>query len=336
MSKIHEIFNKSNSYDLLDNEEPLNNDENQRILNMTMSKITADKNKSFGKRKLIVAVLIATMMIGTVAMANEYIESNLDNSFLNFFGIDKNDTYLDTAVEDINKTVSNNGLDLTVTQTLGDSHTLYILIDITTPKNIKIPKYSTFDEYDIYLDNRGSAGWSMEELEDDNPNDNKYRYLVSYNTESNLNDDKLTLDFKDFGYYSEKDNEFITLIKGNWKLSWDLKYKNLSKKFRVNRFVKENNYKSIITSIEISPISISVNLFGDSYDNFVISSITMKDGTTYNTDFSQSSEQDYLFLSGSASTSLFKSYNSFNFSRIIDIDEVESVTIGNEVIQIQN
>ena len=62
----------------------------------------------------------------------------------------------------------------------------------------------------------------------------------------------------------------------------------------------------------------------------------MKNGTTYNTDFSQSSEQDYLFLSGSDSTSLFKSYNSFNFSRIIDIDEVESVTIGNEVIQIQN
>ncbi|WP_297132447.1 DUF4179 domain-containing protein [Terrisporobacter sp.] len=336
MSKIHEILNKSNSNDLLDNEEPLNNDEKQRILNMTMSKITADKNKSFGKRKLIVAVLIATMMIGTVAMANEYIESNLDNSFLNFFGIDKNDISLDAAGEDINKTVSNNGLDLTVTQTLGDRHMLYILVDITTPKNIKIPKYPTFNEYDIYLDNRGSAGWGMEELEDYNPNDNKYRYLVSYNTESNLNDDRVTLDFKDFGYYSEKDNEFITLIKGNWKLSWDLKYKNLSKKFKVNHFVKENNYKSIITSIEVSPISISVNLLGDSYNNFVISSITMKDGTTYDTGLVSSAEKNNLFLGGSTSTSFFKSYHSINFSQIINVEDIKSITIGNEIIQIKN
>ena len=97
---------------------------------------------------------------------------------------------------------------------------------------------------------------------------------MSYNTNSNLTRRQITLNLKDFGYFSDKKNDLIPIIKDNWELSWKLNYKNTSKKFKVNHFVKENKYKSIITNIEISPISISANLIGCSYDDFEIKSLT--------------------------------------------------------------
>ena len=335
MSKIHELLNEKSDDSLLDNETSLNQDEKQRILNMTMSKVASEKVKPFRKRKLLVAILVATMMIGTVAVANEYFESNLDSTFLNLLGIDKKDTALDGAGENVNKTVSNNGLDLTVKQTLGDNHTLYILIDINIPEDFGTIKFPNFNEYDISLNKTNSAGWSIEEIEDDNPKDSKYSFLISYNTSSNLNDNKITLDFKDFGYHSDEKDEFITLIEGNWKLSWDLNYKNISKNFRVNHFIRDNNYMSIITNISISPISISANLVGAQYDDFEITAITMKDGTLYSTIYTDPSEES-LYSGSSSSSSLFKSYTSVDFIKTIRVDDIKSVTIGNEVINLDN
>lgn len=335
MNKIHELLNKKDDDNLLDNEAPLNDDEKQRILNMAINKIPSKRVTQLKKRKLLIAILVATMMICTVAVANEHFESNLDNTFLNLLGIDKNDLSLDGAGENVNKTVSNNGLDLTVKQTLGDNHTLYILIDINTPKDLGVIKFADFNEYNISLNKTSSAGWSIEEIEDDNPNDSKYSFLISYNTASNLSDNKITLDFKDFGYYSDEKNDFVTLIEGNWKLSWDLCYKNTSKNFRVNHFIRDNNYMSIITDISISPISISANIIGAKYEDFEIRAITMKDGTIYNTTYTEPYEES-LYSGSSSSSSIFKSYTSVNFTKTINVDDIKSITIGNEVIYLDN
>ena len=324
MSKIYEIINKISNDDLLDNERNLSIDEKQRILNMTMNKIPTKKSTVVSKKKLVIGILVATMMISTIAMAKEYISSNLDNDFLNFFGINKDDTILDTAGEYVNKTVSDNGMDVTIRQTLGDEHTIHIILDVVAPNNIKIPQYAHFDDSYINLAKDGSAGWGFEDLDDDF-NDNKASYLISYNTEANLTDNNnITLSLKDFGYYSDATDEFIPLVKGQWDLSWDLKYENITKTTSVNRFVKENKYMSIITSIKVSPISISANLVGMRYDDFYISKITMKDGTIY----------DNSKFNSSSSSSFLKGYTSVEFNKVIDVDNIKSITIGNEVFEI--
>lgn len=170
------------------------------------------------------------------------------------------------------------------------------------------------------------------DLENDNSTPNKKSYLIDFNSQSKLTDNKITLSFEDFGYYSEKDNEFITLVEGKWNISWDLKYNNTAKTFTVNHFVKENNYKSIITSISIFPISIYVNMLGENYDNFVINSINMKDGTVYNSDMSDLSNKECIFSSCVGGSSFLKSYTSGNFTKILGVNEIESITIGNETI----
>lgn len=336
MNKIHEIFNKKNDDNLLDKETLLNKEEKLKILNMTMKKISSQKSKKISKKKLIVSILVATFMIGTIAMASEYFESDLDNIFLNLLSINKNDTRLDSATVNVNKTVSNNGLDLTVRQTLGDDHALYIILDVIAPKGIKIPKNAYFNTTNIDLHKFNGGGWSFEDLNDSNYSDNKKSYIIDYHSQSNLTNNKISLSFYDFGYYSEKDKKFINLIKGKWNLSWDLKYNNTSKTFKVNHFVKENNYKSFITSISISPISIYVNLLGDQYDNFIITAITMKDGTVHNGDMSNLTDKECIFRSGGGGSSFLKSHVSGNFFKILDVNEIESVTIGNEIIKLNN
>lgn len=324
MSKIHEIINKISNDDLLDNEKNLSNDEKQRILNITINKIPTKKSTVFSKKKLIIGILVATIMISTIAMAKEYISSNLDNDFLNLFGINKDDTRLDSAGESVNKTVSNSGLDVTVRQTLGDEHTIHIILDVVAPNNVKIPQYAHFDESYINLAKKGSAGWGFEYLDDDF-NDNKASYLISYNTEAKLtNKNNISLSFKDFGYYSDDTDKFIPIIKGKWDLSWDLKYENLTKTIKFNHFVKENKYMSIITSIKVSPLSISANLIGMRYDDFYISKITMKNGAVY----------DANEFNSSASSSFLKGYTSVEFNKVIDVDNIKSITIGNEVFEI--
>lgn len=335
MNKMHEIFNREVYDNLLDKELPLSKDEKSRILDMTLEKIPSNENKKLSKKKLMASVLIAIMMIGTIAMADEYFESNLDNAFLNLLSINKNDTSLDSAAVNVNKTVSQNGLDLTIKQTLGDDHSIYIILDVVVPKDIEIPENAYFNTSNINLDKSGGIGWSFQEL-NNKYDDNKKSYIIDFSSQAKLTNNKITLDFYDFGYYSEKNKKFITLVEGNWKLSWDLKYNNTSKTFKVNHFVKENHYKSIITSISISPISIYVNLLGDNYDNFNISKITMKNGIVYNGEMYNLSNRECIFSSASSGSSLFKSYTSGNFTKILDVDEIDSITIGNEVIKINN
>lgn len=325
MSKIDKIIDIKNEDTLLDDEQPLSCNEKQRILQMTLSKLPYKKKTVFSKKKLIISVLAATMMIGTVSLASENFGFSKDNPLSNYLGLDKNNDSLDGAGIYLNKSVINNNLKLTIKHTLGDKHNLYLLIDVETPDDLIIPKNSRFNEMDINFKNPSSAGWSISDLEDDNPNDNKQSYIISYSTEGKLNGSDIYLDFKDFGYYSDKNDEFITLVKGDWNISWRLDYIDVSKEISVNKCVLNKDNKYFIKNINISPISLSVNLIGRNNGSFMIKEVTFKDGTIYT---------DKDFSSMHSSSSFLNIFTSIEFGKVIDIDKIESITIDNKVINI--
>lgn len=332
MSRIDKLMDIKNDDSLLDNEKPLEDAEREKILQMTMRKIQINKPKKFSKKKWLVGVLVATMMIGTVAMANEYFELNLDNTLLSYLGIDKNNESLKGAGVNINKSVTDNGLKLTIRQTLADKHNIYILIDVEAPSNIIIPENAYFNNTSITLKKQSSAGWSIQDLEDEDYNDNKQSYIISYNTQGKLKGNEISVDFKDFGYYSEEKDEFISLVNGEWKVSWELDYTDVSKEIIVNRFIKSKNGSFFITSVNISPISISANLIGRNNGNFRIDEITLKDGQSYNGNYNN----DIYFSSQNISSSFLKAYTSAEFSKILDINNIESITIDGKVIKLNN
>ncbi len=67
----------------------------------------------------------------------------------------------------------------------------------------------------------------------------------------------------------------------------------------------------------------------------MINAITLKDGTDLNCDMSNLTNRECILRSGSAGSSLLKAYTSGNFMKILDVNEIESVTIGNEVIKLE-
>lgn len=327
MNKIDEIIGIKEEDNLLDNETPLNIDEKQRILKMTMEKMNPNKTKTFSKKKLLVGILVATMMVGTVAMANEYFELNLDNSLSDYLGINKHNEQLNGAGVSINKSVTDNNLKLNIRETLGDKHSLYILIDVETPKDIIIPEYACFEQMDINLKKSASAGWGISDLEDNNHSDNKKSYIISYSTEGKLKGNNVTLDFKDFGYYSEQGDKFIPLVNGNWKISWELDYIDVSKEITVNRFVSGKDNKYFITKVNSSPISISANIIGKNNGDLMIQEVALKDGTIYT---------DKDFSSSSSSSSFLKAFTNVEFKKVIDVNQVKSITIDGKLIELEN
>lgn len=332
MSRIDKLMDIKTNDSLLDNEKPLEEDEREQILQMTMRKIQINKPKKLSKKKWLVGVLVATMMIGTVAMANEYFELNFDNTLLSYLGIDKDNESLKGAGVDINKSVTDNGLKLNIRYTLADKHHIYILIDVETPSNIIIPENAYFNDTQITLKKQSSAGWSIQDLEDEDYSDNKRSYIISYNTQGKLKENEISVDFKDFGYYSDEKDEFISLVNGEWKVSWELDYIDVSKEIIVNRFIKSKNSSFFITSVNISPISVSANLIGRNNGNFMIDEITLKDGKSYSGNYNN----DIYISSQNISSSFLKAYTSAEFNKVLDINNIESITIDGEVIKLNN
>lgn len=333
MSRIDKIINIKNEDNLLEGDLPLNQDEKQRILQMTVDKISVNSTKKHKGKKVIISILIATMMISTIAMANEYFVLNLDNRLLNYLGIDKSNRSLNGADAYINKTIEDDNLKINIKQSLGDKNSVYILLEVETSKNINIKDKNTlnremqFEQVDINLDKRSSSGWSISSLADENPNDNKLNFLISYSSDKKINGRKITLDFQDFGYYSDEDGKFVPLVNGNWKVSWKLDYKDVSKEIIVNRTIKINDNKYFITSVNISPICASANLISRNRDNINIEKVTLKDGTQYT---------GGDFISGGTSSSLLKISTRIGFSKVIDVSQVKSITIGNKTVELEN
>lgn len=333
MSRIDKIINIKNEDNLLEGDLPLNQNEKQRILQMTVDKISVNSTKKHKGKKVIISILIATMMISTIAMANEYFVLNLDNRLLNYLGIDKSNRSLSRADAYINKTIEDDNLKINIKQSLGDKNSVYILLEVETSKNINIKDKNTlnremqFEQVDINLDKRSSSGWSISSLADENPNDNKLNFLISYSSDKKINGRKITLDFQNFGYYSDEDGKFVPLVNGNWKVSWKLDYKDVSKEIIVNRTIKINDNKYFITSVNISPIFASANLISRNRDNINIEKVTLKDGTQYT---------GGDFISGGTSSSLLKISTRIGFSKVIDVSQVKSITIGNKTVELEN
>lgn len=325
MTKIDKLIDIKNEDNLLDNEQPLRYDEKQRILQMTMNKLPDKKQTGFSKKKLIISILAATMMIGTVALASDNLSISKNNPLSNYLSINKDNKSLDGAGVYLNKSVINNNLKLTVKHTLGDKHNLYLLIDVETPNTIVIPENSRFNEMDINFENPSPAGWNISDLDDENPNDNKQSYIIAYSTEGKLNGSDISLNFKDFGYYSNESDEFITLVKGDWNVSWQLNYIDISKEISVNKFVFNKENKYFIKNINISPLSISANIIGRNNGSFMIKEVTFNDGTIYT---------DKDFSSMHSSSSFLNIFTSIEFGKVIDVNRLESININNKVINI--
>lgn len=130
---------------------------------------------------------------------------------------------------------------------------------------------------------------------------------------------------KDYVIETNAAINFQTVRKGEWRFDFDLSYQNTTKTFDVSSSCaigEVNPVKFNISKIKISPISITVMGTSDDIIYDTPATIKMKDGSTVELSHCSSDTRD--------NNSSLK----YIFPVVVDVDQVESVAVGDAVILI--
>lgn len=229
-------------------------------------------------------------------------------------------------------------------------------INSLNPINVLPMKYSDIsisDEFnDIMIDNIGFADGKLclriksPKCEDI---DTGYIYFESINDKDNLKYEEYSFSEEHNGekyiYYvfdiksmeELKNYTFkycitkkIKNTKGNWEVSFNADYKNTSRKININKEVEVDGKRYTVKNIKLSPISLNIELRNNIIDEIEnpahnldgIVSVIMKDGT--------------VMKIGNAgiSTNPLSATMNFIFNQPVDIYRIDSIKIGNLVINV--
>ena len=186
---------------------------------------------------------------------------------------------------------------------------------------------------------------------DEDPSDNAIQLVETRSYESDGDSDisligrMLTAHFSDLTYYGESEN--VVVAPGNWKLSFPLNYEDTSRALEAGQNFEVNGMPATIDQLSISPIALHMSYTVDQSVGWttresgklsdedstlmdsllgIEASVTMKDGTTFDVANSGGGRIGEGNVA-SCETSIF-------WDRIIDLDEVESITICGTTIEL--
>lgn len=354
---------KINISDMLDNEKVeaealtqinINNVNIKKIKLLTLKKI---KEKGNGdnmkpKRISIKILLIAAVIFAFAITAYSTAYFIWDEQLLNYFNPNQEQKeQLDVAGQNVDKSVTLNGLTFEIKQVIGDKYEVYVLCDITAPEEIILNNDYIFECIEFKINNlfsninsfSGSYGHDI--IDDGNPNDNKQTYIFRINstdtgTDNGLNGKSATLSLHNLGYWKMNEGMvFEQVIEGVWEITWKIDYTDISKNIEVNKPTQIFDGASTLKSINISPLSVTSKIEGKSikkyddmcrandldrfkYDISDIISVILKDGTKLESaGIGSGNDKDKFTIT-------------FMFKNIVDIENIESVIIGDLTIPI--
>ncbi|MDK2808390.1 MAG: hypothetical protein PWP24_1125 [Clostridiales bacterium] len=213
---------------------------------------------------------------------------------------------------------------VTLTECLSDDNEVYMLFVVKAPKNVSLSRNQyLFGREEIFVEGGGAMGYYPMMVQDEDPNDNQITIMYSMENHNGITGKTISIRLHDLVFYNEEGNA-QTVAKGLWEFSFQLK-KNLKTKtylmFKKLRIDDKNYY---ITSVKLSPISLNLtitqsptNIFRSGYlDTSKLMGefeILLKNGEKISCD------------SSGAGTKAFGYGVHFQFSRIVDLDQIEEI-----------
>lgn len=224
---------------------------------------------------------------------------------------------LGTGAYPIGISQSYEGWTVTLTDCVGDDHNIYIGIQVDAPEGtVLAPPEDAMDggfgfkEYILDLKRDTTIeSWALANLEDDNPADNRVCYVMEVHTYT-LNPiqdpSDLTADIELMGFYDywrtqaqgeiqQHDRSSLTQAVQNYTFRFEdvpLHYADRTIRLTPNQEIRLLDGTTTITSVEISPITISVRVEGGacadhhqtvprdgSCNGLITMTLNMKDGT---------------------------------------------------------
>jgi len=310
---------------------------------MVFSRIRRDRKRV--RRLLPAWVAVAVLVFGTLSYAAS--ENDWDLRLAQYLGLDEAVEYLDGGAIRLEASDTCGGITVSAVQAIGDKNSQWIWIDTGLPWEFADGNgYYMFDEYSFQVLDRdgiplsgGSWFYSFE-------NEGRVSFLLYAQGFEEINRRQITLKLGELCAYEEQPGEEKkrTVISGeSWALTWQNAYPANVKtaypmKTVVQRMDDGTEVSCLIYKVEISPVSVYIkgimNPFKkgerNQYAHLVmeIDAVSLKDGTVielggYNSSGSNSSGWVDCFLS-------LQEYGS-----ILDVEQVESVTIGGKELRIR-
>jgi len=320
----------------------------QKMLTMILDSKKGEivPTKRAAKRfSLAAAVAVLCVLTATTALAMSFGWHEKLIEYLN--PSEKQMETLKGAVSAPDLTLTKNGVTITVKQTLADSFGVYVLYEMTVPENIewnddikwefsflKVPTSKTDETF--------VGGVSGSEILEQTGN--KRTALYHIQSTAPFENGEIKLNFADLGYYNVTGDpkastppkiEFVPLVEGEWELKWEFNYVDTSKTIEVDKPLSINGSKDTITKIVISPMSVCAFVKGDDIlMSGVRPTVNFKDGSRIAYDVNSKGKSFGYYLIDEANM-IYQNQLYYRFENIINVDDVQSMTIGDVTIPIE-
>ncbi|NLO47717.1 MAG: DUF4179 domain-containing protein [Clostridiales bacterium] len=287
---------------------------------------------------IVLAAVIAAL--GVTAAATAYIIQWNDKLAERFDANEEQQNQLvsDSAIASVDQTVTESGLTVTAVQTLGHKNGVYLLFDVKAPEGITLSDENLFEGTSVEIEGiENGANYSGGFLSDTNQNvsspagtnERYYEIWLSNTDQADWNGKKITVTFSNLQANNEK-LDMYTELEGKWTLSWMLSYTDQAQTFEINQAYDIGGHEVFVKSIELSPLSMTIDLGGTGLEQLIedagldelgtlfMPSLILYDGTTFQS----------FGGPGSENWTETEYTRTISFDKILDVDQLTGITLN--------
>ncbi|MCL2386326.1 MAG: hypothetical protein FWC89_02140 [Defluviitaleaceae bacterium] len=292
-----------------------------------------------------VAAVVAVLILGTTTVLA--MTFGWHDALLSHFN--PTPVQMEILVETVgapNVSVTQDGLTIAVIQTIADSFGVYVLYEVTAEdESFAFPDetwiwarlFTASDSNDgvtvgsdraIILENHGNRLLVLQHFHSTAPTTSGSVELLIFELQY-MSDD-----------WSYDGRILETLFVGEWSLGWELDFANVGKTLLPNADITALEATSTVTKIVISPLSAMIFFEGDSFlPNPSFVNIRKNDETliTFGADsenalFTRVASDGHVGVEHDGTEEAFSQTLLYSFDGIINVNDIESITIGNVTI----
>jgi hypothetical protein len=292
-------------------------------------------------RKLLAFVLAAVFILalGSMAVANIV----MDGNFADFLkpSSDEQAAVLNAGGAAMEREVKDNGTTVRTRQVVGDSHNLYLLFEVIAPEGMVLDKKQYFFANTLVsVEGVHGMGYYFENLPDDNDSDNKISMVLCLDSSKGVMDKTLCLDLSDLIYYTSEKDDCSVAVEGSWQLDIPLDYTDMSETYKINRVLQYKGQDLKILDMELSPLAVNLKVKGSllaAAANYLSANSVDSAGLTgidalENLQLKLKDGSQVEMRSGGSSSNGIKMVLNYQFDRMIDINDIESISFcGQEI-----
>lgn len=321
-----------------------------KISRMTVGALSGNpaERKIFMRRRIYKTALITAALAALLTTAVFAANFGWNEKMIELFKPSESQMErLGSAADIPEATVTQNGVTVTVKQTLADNHGIYALCDIEAPQDFvftdEMMSYAYSLDADFAYDDSRTIGMGSGSFRVVSQEGNKRTMLIRTENVGTLSaGSKMSLYIKDWGYVEHNEDysqsEWKTLLPGEWELEWQFDGTPAEQKtVYVNQKVDINGVNDdTFTTLEISPMSVWITVEGDDVLTVLNPVIKFKDGGEIHMEVANDETSSFMFLNfQDGDNRQGKNVVGYNFDKITDISEIESVTVGDVTVTVE-